>query len=140
MYNYSAVKNKFYPTHLRAEYEKNGMWPADCIDISDSIFTEFTGKPPTNQMRIPGNNGFPVWGDIPQPTHEEQTEAAEQYRQQLLQQIDEVTADWQVELMLGDISDEDKAKLSEWMAYKKAVKAVDTSTAPDIIWPTTPVV
>ncbi|MDS0578198.1 tail fiber assembly protein [Escherichia coli] len=40
--------------------------------------------------------------------------------------------------MLGDISDEDKAKLSEWMAHKKAVKAVDTSTAPDVIWPEQP--
>jgi len=63
---------------------------------------------------------------------------AEQYRQQLLRQIDDVTADWRVELMLGDISDEDKASLTEWMAYKKAVKAVDTSTAPDVTWPEPP--
>ncbi|HFV4325275.1 TPA: tail fiber assembly protein [Escherichia coli] len=138
MYNYYALKNKFYPTHLRGEYKKNGMWPTDCIDIDDSVFTEFTVVPPTNQMRIPGDNGLPVWGDIPQPTHEEQTEIAEQYRQQRLQQIDEVTVDWRVELMLGDISDEDKERLSEWMAYKKAVKAVDVSTAPDVIWPTSP--
>jgi len=65
-------------------------------------------------------------------------EAAKQQRQQLLLKADEVTADWRVELMLGDISDEDKAKLSAWMDYKKEVKAVDTSTAPDVSWPAQP--
>ncbi|WP_410734332.1 tail fiber assembly protein [Citrobacter freundii] len=70
--------------------------------------------------------------------HTADVAAAEQYRQQLLRQIDDVTADWRVELMLGDISDDDKAKLTEWMAYKKEVKAVDVSTAPDITWPEPP--
>ncbi|WP_343121501.1 tail fiber assembly protein [Escherichia coli] len=93
---------------------------------------------PEGKMLGADSTGLPAWVDAPPPTHEEQIAAAEQYRQQRLQQIDEVTADWRVELMLGDISDEDKAKLSEWMAHKKAVKAVDTSTAPDVIWPELP--
>ncbi|WP_213380893.1 tail fiber assembly protein [Enterobacter cloacae] len=78
------------------------------------------------------------WVADPEAQHAADVVAAEQYRQQLLRQIDDVTADWRVELMLGDISDEDKAKLTEWMAYKKEVKAVDTSTAPDITWPESP--
>ena len=40
--------------------------------------------------------------------------------------------------MLGDISEENKKKLSSWMAYKTAVKAVDVTTAPDINWPAQP--
>ncbi|HCP9909499.1 TPA: tail fiber assembly protein [Escherichia coli] len=63
---------------------------------------------------------------------------AEQHRQMLIAQVDEVTSDWRVELMLGDISEENKKKLSSWMAYKTAVKAVDISTAPDINWPVQP--
>lgn len=63
---------------------------------------------------------------------------AEQHRQALLAQVDELTSDWRVELMLGDISEENKKKLSSWMAYKTAVKAVDISTAPDINWPAQP--
>ncbi len=39
---------------------------------------------------------------------------------------------WQNELMLGIISDEDKASLILWLQYIKALQAVDTSTAPDI--------
>lgn len=63
---------------------------------------------------------------------------AELYRQVLLAQVDEVTSDWRVELMLGDISEENKKKLSTWMAYKTAVKTVDVSTAPDVSWPAVP--
>ncbi|EBL7952963.1 tail fiber assembly protein [Salmonella enterica] len=63
---------------------------------------------------------------------------AEQHRQMLLAQVDELSSDWRVELMLGDISEENKKKLSSWMAYKTAVKAVDVSTAPDINWPVQP--
>lgn len=64
---------------------------------------------------------------------------AEQHRRTLLAQVDERTSDWRVELMLGDISEENKKKLSSWMAYKTAVKAVDVSTAPGIKWPSEPV-
>ncbi|EKJ9975755.1 tail fiber assembly protein [Escherichia coli] len=63
---------------------------------------------------------------------------AEQHRQMLLAQVDELSSDWRVELMLGDISEENKKNLSSWMAYKTAVKAVDVSTAPDINWPVQP--
>ena len=70
--------------------------------------------------------------------HEGDIADAEQYRQALLDQVDELTSDWRVELMLGDISEGNKNKLSSWMAYKTAVKAVDISTAPDINWPAQP--
>lgn len=63
---------------------------------------------------------------------------AEQHRQMLLAQVDELSSDWRVGLMLGDISEENKKKLSSWMAYKTAVKAVNVSTAPDINWPVQP--
>lgn len=70
--------------------------------------------------------------------HEGDIADAEQHRQVLLAQVDELTSDWRVELMLGDISEENKKKLSSWMAYKTAVKAVDVSTAPDVSWPAQP--
>lgn len=63
---------------------------------------------------------------------------AEQQRRILLAEADQITADWRTELTLGIIDDGDKAKLTLWMKYIKAVKAVDTSTAPDINWPARP--
>lgn len=136
---FSAINNAFYPEELKQSYLSSGTWPVDALLVESNVFDEFAlGEIPEGKVRGAGNDGYPAWLDIPPPTHEERVVAAEQYRQQLLRQIDEVTADWRVELMLGDISDEDKTNLSEWMAYKKAVKAVDTSTAPDIAWPTPP--
>ncbi|EAM8948251.1 tail fiber assembly protein [Salmonella enterica] len=71
--------------------------------------------------------------------HEGDIADAEQHRQALLAQVDELTSDWRVELMLGDISEENKKKLSRWMAYKTSVKAIDVSTAPHVSWPVPPV-
>lgn len=137
-YQFSPSENVILPLDLKELYLKAGTWPVDAIDITDAQATEFMGDPPEGKKREAGSNGAPEWVDIPPPTHDEEVEAAEQHRQQLLREIDEVTADWRVELMLGDISDEDKDKLSEWMEYKKMVKAVDSSTAPAVTWPTEP--
>jgi len=45
---------------------------------------------------------------------------------------------WQTQLMLGIITDADKATLTNWMKYVQAVQTIDTGTAPDITWPTSP--
>lgn len=39
------------------------------------------------------------------------------------------TADWNTDLMMGDISEEDRARLKAWVAWRKKVEAVDTSTS-----------
>ncbi|ELM8658227.1 tail fiber assembly protein [Escherichia coli] len=113
--------------------------PDDATEISLDVYSEYAGIAwPEGKTLGADSSGMPSWVDAPPPTHEEEVEAAEQQRQQLLLRADGVTADWRVELMLGDISEEDKEKLSAWMDYKKQVKAVDTLTAPDITWPTPP--
>lgn len=63
---------------------------------------------------------------------------AELKRQTLLSDANNVTADWRTELTLDIIRNSDKEKLIAWMEYIKAVKAIDTSTAPDIEWPIAP--
>ncbi|AYL54825.1 tail fiber assembly protein [Citrobacter freundii] len=75
----------------------------------------------------------------PPLTHEQLIQAAENERQRLLAAADAVMLDWRTELMLGEISDANKAKLSAWMAYKNEVKAVDVTTDPEHVnWPVTP--
>lgn len=66
-------------------------------------------------------------------------EDAEKQRSNLLTSADKVMLDWRAELMLGEISDTNRAKLSAWLAYKNEVKAVDVTTDPEhVIWPVTP--
>ena len=54
---------------------------------------------------------------------------AEKLRSHLLASADKVMLDWRTELMLGEISDANKNKLSAWMAYKNKVKAVSADEA-----------
>lgn len=136
---WDAKNNLLLSYVLKAEYETAGMWPENGIDVSDEVSAEFTGQPPEGKMLGVGNDGMPAWVDLPPPTHEELIAIAEQVRQQLLTHADAAMLDWRTELMLGEISDANRAKLSAWMAYKNDVKAVDVTTDPEHInWPVPP--
>ncbi|EJW0552119.1 tail fiber assembly protein [Enterobacter hormaechei] len=78
------------------------------------------------------------WVTDNEAQHKADVEAAEQQKAALLAEAQTTISLWQTELQLGIISDEDKASLIAWMKYIKAVQAVDTSKAPDIIWPDKP--
>lgn len=77
-----------------------------------------------------------VWVDDPPyiPTEEDIAYQFELERTELLNESNRITADWRTELLLDEISDEDKLKLSAWLAYNKAVKA--TKLGED--WPEKP--
>ncbi|MBS9206340.1 tail fiber assembly protein [Escherichia coli] len=70
--------------------------------------------------------------------HVAEVEAAEQQKSVQLLFAKEKIILWQTELQLGIISDEDKEKLMSWVNYIKAVQAVDTQKAHNIIWPKKP--
>ncbi|EAN6189812.1 tail fiber assembly protein [Salmonella enterica] len=64
---------------------------------------------------------------------------AEQERQRLLTYADTVMLDWRTEVMMGEISDANRVKLSAWLAYKNDVKSVDVTTDPEHVnWPVPP--
>ncbi|WP_155033396.1 tail fiber assembly protein [Enterobacter hormaechei] len=75
---------------------------------------------------------------VPEMTHKEYVGQAESTKAGLLSSARQTISIWQSELLLGSISDSDKASLVDWLAYIKAVEATDTSTAPDINWPEPP--
>ncbi|OFC58371.1 tail fiber assembly protein [Candidatus Erwinia dacicola] len=61
-------------------------------------------------------------------------EAADKQRQ-LITEARAVIGEWQTELMLGSISDDNKVKLQKWIDYIEALKRVDLS---DPAWPDIP--
>ncbi|WOZ89096.1 tail fiber assembly protein [Morganella morganii] len=74
----------------------------------------------------------------PPVTKEQLIAEAEAQKRIFIAEANQKTQLWQTQLMLDIITDEDKASLTEWMLYVQKVQAVDTSTAPDIIWPEKP--
>ncbi|WP_235868263.1 tail fiber assembly protein, partial [Shigella dysenteriae] len=102
------------------------------------------------KLRLPQPEGFDIeasWyyrdGEV-LPVPVDYSKLAEKQRQRLLNEAKEITSDWKTELELGTISDDDKVRLTQWMEYIKAVKALDLSTATDEIsfdainWPERP--
>ncbi|SUI45857.1 phage tail-fiber asembly protein [Salmonella enterica subsp. indica] len=69
---------------------------------------------------------------------------AETTRQKLLDAANSAIADWRTELALGEISDDDKASLTKWMAYIRELKSLDLTGVSDeatftaIRWPELP--
>ncbi|MHD0426029.1 tail fiber assembly protein [Salmonella enterica] len=69
---------------------------------------------------------------------------AETTRQKLLDAANSAIADWRTELALGEISDDDKASLTKWMAYIRELKSLvltgisDEATFEKIKWPELP--
>lgn len=69
---------------------------------------------------------------------------AEDERDALLKQISIMTSDWEKDLLLGLISDEDREKLKAYRIYAKSLQALDFSTIADktsynaIEWPVSP--
>uniref|UniRef100_UPI0011187186 tail fiber assembly protein n=1 Tax=Salmonella enterica TaxID=28901 RepID=UPI0011187186 len=65
-------------------------------------------------------------------------------RQKLLDRANSTIADWRTELALGEISDDDKENLTQWMAYIRKLKTLDLSDVKDeatftaIRWPALP--
>lgn len=45
---------------------------------------------------------------------------------------------WNTKLLLGRLSEEEKASFNAYLNYIDALNAVDTSSAPDVDWPMAP--
>ncbi len=135
---YSPLEKAIYPAFMYEDYVNAGTWPADGIEISDEDAITFNGinQPAGKQLGLV--KGGLAWVDLPAPTQAELVSAAESKKQTLLDNVNSRTQIWQTQLALGIITDADKATLITWMKYAQAIQAVDTSTAPNITWPTEP--
>ncbi|HEE0054007.1 TPA: tail fiber assembly protein [Citrobacter freundii] len=139
-YFYSAKYNSFFPLELKDDYINGIGWPEDAIEVTEQVYSVFTGEPPEGQKRVAGKNGLPEWEDIPPPSHEEMVAQAEIEKQS---RIDAANAyinskQWPGKAAMGRLKDTEKAQYNLWLDYLDELEAVDTSTAPDIIWPEVP--
>lgn len=112
-------------------------------ETGDAMMVSLPGDYPEGTTTLAPSTPYDTWNGSEWVTDTEaqqaaDVEAAEQQKAALLFEAQATISLWQTELQLGIISDEDKASLIAWLNYIKAVQAVDTSKAPDIIWPDKP--
>ncbi|MEM8158299.1 tail fiber assembly protein [Morganella morganii] len=138
---YSYFKDEV--NNLVYAYDENQMSFVDKINAPDfdgkdeipAIYFEIDEK--IKSMKPMSDKEY--WEYINPPVTKEQLIVeAEAKKQALIDEVNQKTQLWQTQLMLGIITEEDKASLKEWMLYAQKVQAVDTSTAPDIHWPVKP--
>lgn len=124
------------------QYEAAGTLPDDLVPVSDEVFATYSGIPPEGKTRGISDEGMPVWVDLPPLSHEDEVEAAEAEKQSRIDQANEYinSKQWPGKAALGRLKDDEKAQYNAWLDYLDALEAVDTSTAPDITWPTPPYV
>nr|KAA0560187.1 tail fiber assembly protein [Citrobacter portucalensis] len=141
---YLYVNNLAYPYELQSLYVEKGEWPEEKgVDIDEVIFREyFYDTPPEGKYRCVGEDGLPAWANIPPPTREEQIASAETKKQQLINQANDYmnSRQWVGKAAIGRLKGEELAQYNLWLDYLDALELVDTSSAPDIEWPTPPAV
>jgi hypothetical protein len=141
LYFYSPSKNAFYPLSLQPEYESAGTWPDDGIEVPNDIAKEFMAEPPVGKIRSAGGDGFPMWIDKPEPTHEELVAAADAEKQERINQANEYmnSRQWPGKAALGRLKGDELKRYGLWLDYLDALESVDTSSASNIDWPIPPV-
>lgn len=137
-YIYSAALNMICATALKADYEKSGTWPDDGLPLDDETAKEFMSAAPLGKVLAAGADSLPVWGDAPPLTEEEALAQAEQRKASLLNIAQETISIWQTKLLLGRISDEEKAQLNAWLDYIDVLILTDVTAAESVNWPVPP--
>ncbi|HHR4698181.1 TPA: tail fiber assembly protein [Salmonella enterica] len=139
-YQYSATTNMFYPESELVVYKSKGNIPEDLKSVSDEVAYQFMGLPPDGKIRGCSNEGLPAWVDIPAPSQDDLISAANQEKKKRVDAANGYinSKQWPGKAAIGRLKGEELAQYNLWLDYLDALGAVDTSSAPDIEWPTPP--
>lgn len=131
---------------------RGGVWQQVADHRGETVYSTATGEAIT--ITLPGD--YPAGTTLMKPAtvfdkwcgiawvkdtaaaQQAAISAADTEKAARISEANSVTQAWQTQLMLGIITDGDKALLTKWMQYIQAVQAVNTQDAPDIDWPQKP--
>lgn len=139
-YYYSATTGGFYAESNREQFEHSPSgWPDDALEVSNEKYEYLFAGQAQGKCIVPDENGAPTLSDPPAPTKEQLIATSEAEKSQRLAVAQTTITVWQTKLLMGrKLTDSESENLNAWIDYIDAVTATDTSTAPDINWPTPP--
>lgn len=132
-YLFSAGSLMFYAKEYIERYHEI---PTDAIEISDEVFSVYSGTPPLGKI-LSSENGMPAWADALPPTKEELTVENELIKNSLRVNADAEISWRQDAVDAGIATEEETAALAEWKKYRVLLMRVDTAKP---VWPTLPTV
>lgn len=131
---YSASTSGFYFENDRESYEAAGSWPDDAVEISQQKYTAMMVGQAAGKEIIADEQGHPML-ITPEVDY---VASAEKQKANLISNASTAISPLQDAVDLGIATDEEVTQLNAWKTYRVEVNRVDTSTAPDIEWPTPP--
>lgn len=137
---YSAKNNCFIEASRVEEYKSFGWELDDVKSVENSVYEEFIeDRASQGYIRVAGEDGLPVWGDVPPLTKEEMITASQREKEVRLTRANAVINNnqWPSKLTLERLSTAEKDKFIEWLDYLDAVTATDANQEnPE--WPVEP--
>ncbi|MFJ5161115.1 tail fiber assembly protein [Pantoea sp. NPDC088449] len=130
---FSPSTSGFYALEIHGD-----NMPADVIEISDDRWAELLKGQDYGKWIEPDADGNPELTDPPPPTQEELVKIADQNKSTLLEQATEAIKPLQYSIDIQESTEEIETKLNEWKKYYVRLSRIDTSGAPDIVWPEKP--
>ncbi|AJC68112.1 tail fiber assembly protein [Dickeya zeae] len=109
------------------------------VPVTDEVWSELIQGQASGMVITTDHNGYPVLINAPQLTSSQAVANAQAMKSKLLSDAALVIAPFQDAVDLGMATDREVTLLAEWRNYRVLLNRVDTSTAPDITWPATPV-
>ncbi|EEV6158437.1 tail fiber assembly protein [Escherichia coli] len=112
------------------------------VELPDDHWFFTYERIPEGKMLDVSDTGEPILIDVPQPTHEELVAFADAEKQERIDLANEYmnSKQWAGKAAIGRLKGEELAQYNLWLDYLDALELVDTSSAPDIEWPTPPAV
>lgn len=134
---YSPNSNMFFDGDMIDAYKLAGSWPTDAKKVSDDVFMEYTGAPPSGKVRVSNDKG-PEWADIPPPTKEEIVAFAENEKAKLISYASERILPLQDAVDLDMATESEVKELAGLKKYRVLLNRINTNDAPDVQWPEAP--
>ncbi|EJI9012466.1 tail fiber assembly protein [Escherichia albertii] len=132
---YSPSENSFYDDSLRSDYDINGTWPDDALEISEQWYRYLLDKQSEGKTINQNEYGQPVVTEPEPPTQEELTEQAEKQKSKLLAEAESIISPLKRAVKLGMATDAEREMLELWERYSVHVSRVNTEN-PE--WPDKP--
>lgn len=129
---FSAKENTFFFESMKEAYIQTGYWPDDLVLVSEDVYKQFAlDKPSPGKVRTAGQDGAPVWADIPVNHIAE----AEIQRTALMAEATAKIDYYAAAQEDNDITETELAAFSALKKYRAELRRLDISAAPDITWP-----
>lgn len=135
---FSATENVFFILDLQQRYEANGSWAKDVTPVTNDIWETYSGCPPAGKKRAVGNNGMPVWEDLPMMCAAEQCTYDLSEKEKRLRNAEQEIFRLSIIKDLGKLNSAEEIRLRLWKEHFEKIYRTDPSLGKVESWPSAP--